>query len=223
MNAQELRAKCAELKTSIHALTAERNELSPQAINGADTGPQARIRIRTIDKLRAEHVSELETIEAVLARPEYRDAAFIERLDDTAARQLAQRQAALCRLVMNDYAVIASGAYFPMPIEQVPRYHARELTGETEAQQQFNNRHLLEARANDPHNIEPVSLKIDRLAAKLAACKRHTEQLLATTTLPTYLAPQVDPVTGQRLRAVAGPRAVPLDSGRPMGRRPERA
>ena len=201
MNAAELRTKAPQLKTRIHALTSERNDLAPLAVNGDARGPKARKRIRAIDAERADLLSELETIEAVLARPEYRDAAYVQRLDDTAAKYFARRQQALRTLVANEHSVIASGAYALVSVDRLPRKIAAELTGETEAQREWDNRNLLET-CDANKEVTAPSLKIDRLAAKLAALKRHTEQLLASTNLPVYEPPEVDPVTGQRVKRV---------------------
>lgn len=184
MNMAELRAQASQKKTRLHAIAARRSELAPLAVNGAAEGPEARAEIRALDSERAELISDLETIEAVLARPEYRDAAFLERLDATAAKRFRRNQAILTSRLRDEYSVAASGAYSPIPVERLARYIAAQLTGEEEAQREWNNRNQLERDTHDPNVLEPVSLKIDRLAAKLATYKRHTDELLAGTVLP---------------------------------------
>jgi hypothetical protein len=184
MNMAELRAQASQKKTRLHAIAARRSELAPQAINGAAEGPQARAEIRALDAERAELISDLETIEAVLARPEYRDAAFLERLDATAAKRFRRNQAKLVSRLRDEYDVIRSGAHCPVPIERLPRYVAAQLTGEEEALRQWDKRNLLERDVLAANLIEPVSLTIDRLAAKLATYKRHTDELLASVVLP---------------------------------------
>jgi hypothetical protein len=202
MTAAELRAKASQLKTRIHALTAERDRLSPTAINGDARGPSARERIAAIDAERAGYISELETIEAALRSPEYRpQSPFEAKLDRIEAAylhkkpkhqrnyagrvQFEQTEAAryinLCLGDRENRLQQAQGL-----VEEVATLRERvaaDICGVVRVREELQGARAGNAIWGDnPANGNPG--KIERLEAELAVRERHARDLVSTTELP---------------------------------------
>jgi len=196
MTPQQLHTKATQLGEQVLALKRERETLAPVAVNGSKHGPQARERIKAIDAERREIESELETIEDALASPEYRRATrqemLVQRLDTAFAKRKRAHQAnltgSLCsrydHLSYGDNLAIASGPSLPFGIEGLPYEIAAEITGETYAQQEVAGiENLSELHGNGDPRYDNISRR-EELQIRLAAYKRHTQELLADTKLP---------------------------------------
>jgi hypothetical protein len=197
MDVKSLHTRASALKAHIAALTTELESLAPVAVNGDARGPQARDRIAAIGTERASLMLELEVAEAALRSPEYKHQSLTQRLDDAFVRNKPKLQRNLVNALADHYLRLSVGQNYansggknaPIDLADLPRQYAAEMSRETYTREELDGAKradLMRGNFNGGGSgvIFDNSGKIEELEVRLAIYARHTQELLASVTLP---------------------------------------